>query len=192
MSERYADGLVTREQLRRAWLKAYRVYGRELGATNARTPNERHSSAVRIEAAFAAAYVAAHPDLLRDCLWTARSAAGALVGIPGDHRDERQREDLRAKEEQVQSDFLREIFGNLFAPVAVEPSWLTKDVLSLAAAAYDDRHLPEGYLDHDRLAVLTDALQDADCTDGEILGHLRGPGPHVRGCWALDLIRNKK
>jgi hypothetical protein len=26
---------------------------------------------------------------------------------------------------------------------------------------------------------------------GELLAHLRGPGPHARGCWALDLILNK-
>jgi hypothetical protein len=26
------------------------------------------------------------------------------------------------------------------------------------------------------------------CTDTEILGHLRGAGPHVLGCWALHLL----
>ena len=24
-----------------------------------------------------------------------------------------------------------------------------------------------------------------------LLGHLRGPGPHVRGCWAVDLVLGK-
>jgi hypothetical protein len=36
--------------------------------------------------------------------------------------------------------------------------------------------------------LLADALEDAGCTDAELLGHLRGPGPHVRGCWGVDLI----
>jgi hypothetical protein len=25
----------------------------------------------------------------------------------------------------------------------------------------------------------------------DILGHLRGPGPHVRGCWPIDLCLEK-
>src|SRR2546423_1792808 len=39
-----------------------------------------------------------------------------------------------------------------------------------------------------RLAVLGDALEEAGCTNEPILTHLRGPGPHVRGCWALDAL----
>lgn len=49
------------------------------------------------------------------------------------------------------------------------------------------RKQPSGLLDPVRLAVLADALEDAGCTDAGVLDHLRGPGPHVRGCWALDL-----
>jgi hypothetical protein len=40
----------------------------------------------------------------------------------------------------------------------------------------------------DRLPILADALEDAGCDDGDLLAHLRGDGPHVRGCWALDLV----
>jgi hypothetical protein len=49
------------------------------------------------------------------------------------------------------------------------------------------------YGDHafDRVPILADALEDAGCTDGDILEHLRGPGPHVRSYWALDLILGK-
>jgi hypothetical protein len=42
------------------------------------------------------------------------------------------------------------------------------------------------------LARLADALEDAGCTDPELLGHLRSPGPHVRGCWAVDLVLGKE
>ena len=63
--------------------------------------------------------------------------------------------------------------------------------VSLAQAAYDQRILPIGHLDPARLAVLSDALEETGCTDAELLGHLREPGPHVRGCWALDLILAK-
>ncbi len=43
-----------------------------------------------------------------------------------------------------------------------------------------------------RLALLADALEDAGCTDADILAHCRGPGPHVRGCWVVDLLLGKK
>jgi hypothetical protein len=42
------------------------------------------------------------------------------------------------------------------------------------------------------MPVLADALEDAGCDAAELLGHLRGPGPHVRGCWAVDLILGKQ
>ena len=48
--------------------------------------------------------------------------------------------------------------------------------------------LPAGNLDSQRLAVLADALEDAGCGDAEMLAHLRGEGPHVRGCWVVDLL----
>src|SRR5688572_16857480 len=41
--------------------------------------------------------------------------------------------------------------------------------------------------DPHRLSVLADALEEAGAT-GELVAHLRSPGPHVRGCWALDLV----
>ena len=47
-------------------------------------------------------------------------------------------------------------------------------------------------LDPDRLAVLADALEEAGCDNADLLSHLRGPGPHVRGCWALDLLLGKE
>jgi hypothetical protein len=95
----------------------------------------------------------------------------------------------------MQCDLLRDIFGNPFRPVTIPPAWLTWNdatVVRLAQAAYDERHMPAGTLDHGRLAVLTDALEEAGCTDAEILGHLRGTGPHVRGCWAVDLLLRKE
>jgi hypothetical protein len=62
----------------------------------------------------------------------------------------------------------------------------------LAQAAYDDRELPSGHLDPARLAVLADALEEAGCTNADILSHCRSPGPHVRGCWVVDLILGKE
>jgi hypothetical protein len=94
-------------------------------------------------------------------------------------------------EAQVQFELLRDVFGNPFQPVTVSPAWQTAEVVALAQAAYEGRELPAGTLDLARLAVLADALEEAGCTDADVLGHLRGEGPHVRGCWAVDLILGK-
>src|SRR5262249_51154563 len=87
---------------------------------------------------------------------------------------------------------VRELFGNPFGPVPIGPTGQTPTVLALATAAYDNRTLPAGTLEPARLCVLADALEEAGCDNAEILCHLRGPGPHTRGCWALDLVLAKE
>jgi hypothetical protein len=84
--------------------------------------------------------------------------------------------------------WIRDIFGNPFRPATLEGRCRTPTILSLSQAAYHERQLPSGHLDNARLAVLSDALEEAGCDDEAILAHLRSPGSHVRGCWALDLI----
>jgi hypothetical protein len=86
---------------------------------------------------------------------------------------------------------VRDLFGNPIRPVAVSPAWRTAQVVALAQAAYDNRTLPAGTLEPARLAVLADALEDAGCDNAELLGHLRGEGPHVRGCWVVDLLTGR-
>jgi hypothetical protein len=84
------------------------------------------------------------------------------------------------------------IFGNPFRHVTVSRGWQTPQVVALAQAAYDNRILPAGTLDTARLAVLADALEEAGCTDADILSHCRSAGPHVRGCWVIDLLLGKQ
>jgi hypothetical protein len=102
----------------------------------------------------------------------------------------------QSEEEAVtQCLLLREIIGDPFRAGAWvdhnRSPWNTGDVSELAKGAYDTRSLPDGTLSPGCLALLADALEDAGCTDAELLGHLRGPGPHVRGCWAVDLVLGK-
>ena len=77
-----------------------------------------------------------------------------------------------------------DIFGNPFRPVVIEPAWLSSTAVGLARGIYDDRAF-------DRLPILADALQDAGCENADILDHCRGDGPHVRGCWVVDLVLGK-
>src|SRR5262249_12453726 len=93
---------------------------------------------------------------------------------------------------QTQCGLIREICGNPLRPATIPTASKTPTTVALAQAAYDERDLPSGHLDPARLAVLADALEEAGCADADILGHLRGPGPHVRGCWAVDLLLGKE
>jgi hypothetical protein len=80
---------------------------------------------------------------------------------------------------------LRDIFGNPFSPVAFDLSWRTSTVVALAQQMYDSR-------DFSLMPILGDALQDTGCNSDDILDHCRGDGPHVRGCWVIDLVLAKE
>lgn len=87
-----------------------------------------------------------------------------------------------------QSNLLRDLIGNPFRPVLVDPSWLAWSdgtVVKLAQGIYDDRAF-------DRLLVLADALEEAGCTNADILAHCRQPEEHVRGCWVVALLLGKE
>jgi hypothetical protein len=91
----------------------------------------------------------------------------------------------RRTEEAAQSDLLREIVGNPFRPVQIDPCWLTSDVLALTGGIYEERAF-------DRMPILADALQDAGCDSDDILSHCRDANAtHVRGCWVVDLLLGK-
>ncbi len=93
-------------------------------------------------------------------------------------------ENRRITELNYQAQLTRDIFGNPFRPVAFDPRWRTSDTVGLAQAMYDDRAF-------DRLPILADALMDAGCEDEQIISHCRSEGPHVRGCWVVDLVLGK-
>jgi hypothetical protein len=92
--------------------------------------------------------------------------------------------DAKGKERAAQAGLLREILGNPFRSVSLNPAWLNATVTTLAQALYDGRNFAD-------LPILADALEESGCTSPDLLDHLRGPGPHALGCWALDLALNK-
>jgi hypothetical protein len=93
--------------------------------------------------------------------------------------------DVRLREREVQAALLRDLFGNPFRPASLGAAWLTRDASTLAQSIYDDRNFVD-------LPILADALEEAGCSDPDILGHCRSGGDHVRGCWVVDLVLNKK
>jgi hypothetical protein len=82
---------------------------------------------------------------------------------------------------------VRDVFGNPFHPEALDPAWLGWNegtVPKLARAAYEEGRF-------EILPVLADALAEAGCDKAAMLSHCRTPGPHARGCWAVDLVLGK-
>ncbi len=86
---------------------------------------------------------------------------------------------------RIQADLVRDIFANSFRPVNFATAWLTSDVLALARQMYESREFSA-------MPILADALQDAGCDNPDVLNHCRGDGPHVRGCWVVDLVLGKE
>jgi hypothetical protein len=177
-AERFADGALSREQLRAAAKSAHSAVTEALGEwqRGARTWDVREDSGVETA----------------DAAWrTALPDEDFASGLHMIHlRTAFPAQAARRTSRRQQAALLRDVF-NPFRTVSFDPAWRTPDVVALAEAAYQERTLPSGTLEPARLAVLADALEDAGCADKEVLAHLRGPGPHVRGCWVVDLLLGK-
>lgn len=83
-----------------------------------------------------------------------------------------------------QAGIIRDVVGNPFRPVLLDPRWRTANVVDLVRTIDEDGA-------YERLPILADALMDAGCDDEQIIGHCRTDGPHVRGCWVVDHLLGK-
>jgi hypothetical protein len=163
-AERYADGLADRDELARAEEAAQAVAFAEASArAGGNVPHVTQAT------------LAATGERADATIWAAWAIAEAARAP--------------AEERRHQCALLRCIFGNPFRPPAP---------LALAVLAYNSsavRRLAEALYRGSRfedLPVLADLLEEAGSPDAALLGHLRGPGPHALGCWALDLIRDTR
>jgi len=173
--EQFVAGKATKAEMRQAVEAAWAVSPSRMARAAQETASCSWQSALAITQAMSEA-------------WQTARAAARAVKVHGDEQD-------WANERQVQAALVRDLFGPLplrrsSLPVAL-PTWNDDVVVRLAQAAYEQRNMPKGTLPKDLLAMLADALEQAGCTDVDILGHLRGPGPHVRGCWVVDLCLGK-
>jgi hypothetical protein len=183
VAERYADGQASRDE----WDQACR--GARVARQATRIPEEAEATASQHEFDVAAAHAAV--SYLTERGTDGREFICAdLVGefAPLPSSDGQRHEYPSPRECEGICNLLREIFGNPFRPVDVDPAWLVWNdgcVPKLAQSIYDAGRFED-------LPILADALLDAGCTDPELLGHLRSPGPHARGCWAVDLLTGRE
>jgi hypothetical protein len=190
VGERYADGLATDFE-RLGW----RAAAMDVSIENL---SEEGPETAEGMAASAVSYVVeADENFCRSpepSDWQAASEAAGCVRVSvmvevhpvqkGASSRKLQQRALNA-ERDAQVLLLRDVFRNPFRPVTLDPAWKTPAILQLAQSLYEERRFED-------MPVLADALEEAGCQDAAVLGHCRGPGPHVRGCWVLDLILGKE
>jgi hypothetical protein len=132
------------------------------------------------------AYIHNDAEMLFDAIITVRRVAGELelghiVHTQGDVDLVRQ---YTYSVEDMQFQLLRDMIC-VIPNFQFQKAWRTSSAVGIAQAIYAERAF-------DRLPILADALQDAGCEDADVLAHCRGPGPHVRGCWVVDLVLGKE
>jgi hypothetical protein len=176
VAERFADGTASREELARAqWdARAAALETHSLGASAAS------------DAAAGGGPWGTFTSVPHDA---SGEVAMVSVGDVDDPSVDAGTWENRADQESCRQAVLaRDVFGNPFHPMpGLDPCWLAWNagtVRKVAQAIYEERRFED-------MAVLADALEEAGCADRALLSHLRGPGPHVRGCWALDLVLGK-
>jgi len=166
-AEQLADGMISREKMREVMRS---------GARSAHRALERTQSA--------------HQRAVLNSAWAVLSAGALEDAVMLDAvmdlvKHTRLLNQIAVKSEPfLFSDLLHCIFGNPFRPVELDPRWRTSTVMDLAAAIYEERTF-------DKLPILGDALMDAGCDSPELINHCQNEGPHILGCWPVDLILQK-
>lgn len=166
MSEKFADGLISSEELEKARHEAQQLCSYV-------TANALKTDAEKANVVAWIAYFCT-----RQTWGSAYQAALIEAWNPG---------------KSVQANLLRDIMGNPLHPTEINSKYITPTVTSLAISAYNKRDTQTGHLDRSRLSILADALEDqGDNILYPLICHLRNPEKHVRGCWALDTVLRKK
>jgi hypothetical protein len=180
VTEQFADGEVSASDREDATEAAY-------GPVD---PNAGPEQTGKVQCAALAAFWAITDDAVQ-AADAAADAVGEAVFLTGDRNSRTADDACQAEhaERAAQCHLVRDVFGLRpgSAPTATDAALLAWDngaIPALARSIYDDRAL-------DRLPILADALEDAGCADRPILDHCRGPGPHCRGCWVVDLVLGK-
>lgn len=192
-AELFADGLVDRNEMLRAYEKARVIFGTLHGKHNgpgaaltaSGFPSPPKSFLQRVADALDDPWWEDEfdkGDPLAPALVTARHAARAAADLQG------QSSVLDAAatiaEHREQTALVHCLFGNPFHPRPVCAAWLTREVTALAGEIYAERAFG-------RMPFLADVLEASGCTSVDLIEHCRSGREHARGCWVVDLLLGK-
>lgn len=175
VSEQYADGLVKMKQLYRAYMDSGDAHQAACDAHGWRSQVVWAASVVEL---------ATRLDTIMD--WAAeRTAHYCRTAVSSDNDSD----PAHYAEQLAQVRILHDLLGNPFHPLlTINPSWLRWSdgiVVKIGQTIYGERRFED-------MPLLADYLEDAGCDDEIMLAHFRSKGPHVRGCWVLDLLLGKE
>jgi hypothetical protein len=193
VAERYVDGLATDQERITAWSAAFASAEEE----GVRLGDSYYSELIdwgQVPGGFAfratmglvgagnvyAGQVAR--DAALEVAWDARRLRSGLDA------SELAFEETYDAEQMAQCRLLRDLFPNPSCKVIIDASWLLWNdgiVRSIAKVVYKEQAF-------DRLPILADALEEAGCANVDILSHCRNKGPHVKGCWVVDRLLDKR
>lgn len=183
-AEAFADGLASHEDLRGSGVAAWEAQN-EISmafiearrATRGKYRRHVKEAAMRANASAVAAWAAADEPL---GFWNSTTH---FCGDPLDFYDGGAA--VEALLDRYHA-LVREVFGSPYTPARPDSVWLGgAAAVDLARWVYEENAF-------EQLPVLADALEETGCTHHALLEHLRGPGPHARGCWAVDVILHKE
>jgi hypothetical protein len=116
-----------------------------------------------------------------NALQVVRRVVAALAGRRTEDLPGKRRHTLEARPRRRLAGLCRDVFGNPWRDAKLQRKWLTEAVVAAARGIFKENAF-------DRLPELADALAAAECKDEQVLAHCRSQGPHVRGCWVVDLV----
>lgn len=176
-AERYADGEISQEELLAIQKPASDFHRRW------------HEGDPRFMAAIAASRLShdlrQNQGLAEHTMYAPVDASKAVALLNGVSEGSEVWYAKEQAEMRVQAEIYRCVMGNPFRPMELKPMWQTPKIIHLGSAIYADRAF-------ERLPLLADALEEAGCTNADMLVHCRSKGPHARGCWVIDLLLGRE
>jgi hypothetical protein len=180
VAERFADGLASDAERVRGQGAALAARRCEQGETGWARHCQAAESAVQVVAKSFSGR--ASPSVAHTANFASIAWASHWVRMgPRSDATLRFHQEWKARQ-AAHADWLRDIFGNPFRTVTIDPGWLAfadNAVPRIARAIYEERAFV-------RMPILGDALEEAGCNERALLDHCRQGGEHVRGCWLID------
>jgi hypothetical protein len=175
ISERYADGLVDKAGLEKAFV-AVRKLPEPIPSDADFALSVFGPTNMAWEARLIEVFLTLGPEL------NVRTAATKVAELITECEGAEYLARRGRAERSQQAHLLRDIFGNPFRPVTVDPSRLNDKTRSVARTIYEKGQFAN-------LPRLGRALKkDAGCANRDLLDHCQWPTRHVRGCWVVDLV----
>ena len=181
-AEQFANGELTEDELRKQFVVVHRAHNALLNSVRGLNTKKKRAESLILLSCMS--LLIPSPPREKPTA-EIQSVVGGLIGDFDDEAEAALGAAVVTRFQILFPQLLRDIFGNPFRSVAFSSERRTDTAITLASQMYESREFSA-------MPILADALQDAGCTNEDILSHCRDPKQvHVRGCWVVDLVLGK-